>query len=140
MHSYPVFCLKILLQTKFVSGGGDGGCGGSHSSSDSSCRSSSSITSNGSFITASEQLQLSRQALKIHKNLIIIIIIITWIRAVLQERTVIRLIKHLPISNPKLPYGVHKEAAFCLHPEPDKPSPLPFYLCKINFNFIPIYA
>jgi len=46
-----------------------GGSGGRRSSSDSSCSSRSSITSNGSVITATEQLQLSRQALKIHKNL-----------------------------------------------------------------------
>lgn len=79
MHCYPVFCHIILLQSKFaalmlVSGRGCS-CGGSRSSSsDSSCSSSSSITSNGSIITAPEKLQLNRQALKIHKNVIIIII------------------------------------------------------------------
>jgi len=46
----------------------------------------------------------------------------------------------LILSNPKFCYGVHKEAAICLHPEPDKPSTLLFYLCKINFNVIPIYG
>jgi hypothetical protein len=46
----------------------------------------------------------------------------------------------LILSNPKFCYGVHKEVAICLHHEPEKLSPLLFYLHKINFNVIPIYG
>ena len=71
MHCYPVFCHNPSSVQICCSGVGGGG---SRNSSDSRCSSRGSVTSNGSIITASEQLQLSRQALKIHKNLTTIMV------------------------------------------------------------------